>query len=128
MLTHISKLDTTTEFSTPERCSITELKDAPDEEVSIARARVAPGIRTVLHSLKDVDERYIVIAGRGVMEAGDLREEVGPGSVVFIPRDVPQRIENVGEVDLIFLCVNSPPFKPECYTDLETGKAMPSRP
>ena len=46
-----------TEFETPERCSILEIANDPDDDVSISRARVRPGITTQWHRLAATDER-----------------------------------------------------------------------
>jgi mannose-6-phosphate isomerase-like protein (cupin superfamily) len=67
-------------------------------------------------------ERYLILQGRGRMQVGDLMpSEVGPGDAVFIPADVPQRIANLGDDDLIFIAVCTPRFVPGCYEDLETA-------
>jgi len=116
----IVRPDPASEFSTEERCSILESwNDASDDAVSIARARVAPGVTTALHRV-DVAERYVILEGRGVAHVGDLAPtEVGPGDVVLIPAGVPQRIANVGPTDLLFYCVCTPRFRPEGYESLE---------
>ncbi|HAJ27761.1 MAG TPA: cupin domain-containing protein [Syntrophus sp. (in: bacteria)] len=105
------------EFFTEEGCFILEIWNAPeDEEVSIARARVRPGITTVFHRLKGTVERYVIMEGTGLVEVGDLPPtEVVPGDVVIIPRNTPQRITNTGDGDLIFLCICTPRFVPEEY-------------
>jgi mannose-6-phosphate isomerase-like protein (cupin superfamily) len=107
------------EFATPERCSILETwNDESDHGVSITRARVEPGVTTQLHSL-DVDERYLVVSGVGVVSVGDLAPaRVKPGDAVVIPAGEAQRIENTGNEDLIFYCICTPPFRPEGYTAL----------
>jgi mannose-6-phosphate isomerase-like protein (cupin superfamily) len=112
--------DPAEEFSTRERCSILESwNDDSDGGVSIARARVEPGVTTQLHTVA-VDERYVVVEGRGVVSIGDLPdEEVEPGDVVVIPAGTPQRITNTGTADLVFYCVCSPRFTSEAYTTLE---------
>src|SRR6187399_1586469 len=93
------------EVYTSEGCYITELCNSPlDNEASIARARVAPGVTTRWHRLTGISERYVILEGRGLMEVGDLPPtEVGPGDVVLIPPLCRQRITNIGEGDLIFL-------------------------
>src|SRR5215813_8919776 len=120
MRAHVVKPDVSTEFSTAERVWILESWNvAEDTDVSIARARVEPGVTTQLHRV-DVDERYLVIEGRGVVHVGDEPEtEVGPGDVVVIPRGTPQRIANAGEGDLLFYCICSPRFKADGYESLE---------
>jgi mannose-6-phosphate isomerase-like protein (cupin superfamily) len=112
--------DPSAEFPTDERCSILESwNDDSDPTVSIARARVEPGVATQPHVV-DVDERYVIVEGRGVVTIGDLpAEEVHPGDVVVIPAGTPQRIENTGPGDLVFYCVCSPRFTSEGYTALE---------
>ena len=108
------------EFETAERCSILEVSNDPDDtEVSIARARVAPGITTEWHKLKDTAERYLIISGKGRVEVGTLEPtDVREGDVVRIPADTRQRITNTGEVDLIFYAICSPRFNAECYQAL----------
>ena len=108
------------ESVTEERCAILECWNTRDDPyVSIARARVAPGATTELHSL-DVDERYLVIEGSGIARVGPLKaEEVGPGDVVVIPARTPQQVTNAGDDDLVFYCVCSPRFRPEGYRSLE---------
>lgn len=111
------------EYYTPERCHILEiLSDESDEEASIARARVEPGITTAWHSLTGVRERYLIESGVGEVEVGDTPATiVRPGDVVSIPADVRQHITNTGDADLIFLCICTPRFQPELYVDLEGG-------
>ena len=108
------------EFWTSERCFITELLNEHDyPEVSITRCRVEPGVTTQNHSLS-VHEIYVIEAGYGLMMLGeDAPFDVGPGSVVTIPKHTAQSIRNTGEKDLIFLCVCAPHFSQECYTSLE---------
>lgn len=117
----IVNYDETTEFSTPERCHIVEISNIPDDEaVSIARARVEPGVTTAWHRLNGVAERYIIVSGTGQVEIGDLGPtEVVAGDVVIIPPDMRQRITNTGEVDLVFYAVCSPRFTSACYVSLE---------
>lgn len=120
MYSAISHPNPEAEFKTPERCAIIETwNDSADSAVSIARARVEPGITTQLHRL-DIDERYLIVQGRGVARIGDLEPaDVGPGDVVVIPAGTPQQISNSGDYDLLFYCICSPRFRPEGYESLE---------
>ena len=104
-----------------EGCFITEWwNTSADETVSVARARVEPGVTTRWHRLRGVTERYVILEGRGRVEVGDLPpEDVGPGAVVLIPPGVRQRITNTGEADLLFLAVCTPRFTRAVYQDLE---------
>lgn len=122
----IHSFDPAAEYDTPERCYINELTNTPDDPgVSIARARVAPGVTTRWHRLRDTTERYVITEGQGRVEVGGLpATEVGVGDVVRIPPDCPQRIANTGATDLVFLAVCTPRFLPEAYEDIEDELAQ----
>ncbi len=113
--------DPGSEYSTPECCAILESWNRPeDAPVSISRARVAPGVSTRPHRLRGVVERYVIVEGQGAVTLGDDPvQAVGPGDVVVIPAGVPQSIRNAGEIDLVFYCVCTPRFTPECYESLD---------
>lgn len=110
-----------TEFETAERCFIIELlNDESSPRLSIARARVEPGVTTAWHKLIGTAERYLIVSGTGRMELeGSDPAEVGAGDVVSIPEEIPQRITNTGPEDLIFFAVCTPRFTPACYVGLE---------
>ena len=111
------------EYFFEEGCYITELSNTlEDSELSIAKARVKPGETTRWHKLALSSERYLILSGVGVVEIGDLPPStVNPGDVVIIPTQVPQRISNKGQVDLIFIALCTPRFNPYNYVDIEPG-------
>jgi mannose-6-phosphate isomerase-like protein (cupin superfamily) len=117
----IRRLNLNEEFRTPEGCFIIEVSNTPDDPgASIARARVEPGVTTRWHRLVDTMERYIILDGRGRMEVGNLpAQQVNPGDVVLIPPLCRQRITNIGQQDLIFLAICTPPFRNEVYEDID---------
>lgn len=109
------------EYYSAERCHILELSNTPeDAEASIARARVAPEVTTRWHRLLGTTERYVILEGNGRVEVGDrAAQDVSAGDVVIIPPLCPQRITNTGQVDLIFLAICTPRFRPAVYEDIE---------
>lgn len=109
------------EVLTEERCHILELSNSADDpQMSIARARVEPGVSTRWHRVAGTLERYVILDGVGRMEIGDYpAQEVQAGDVVMIPPSVRQRITNVGADDLVFLAICTPRFTPEAYEDAE---------
>lgn len=109
------------EFFTHEKCYITELSNTPDDPgVSIARARVEPGVTTRWHRLTGTVERYYIINGRGRVEVGNLPpQEINTGDIVLIPSMCRQRITNIGTEDLIFLAICTPRFSNDVYEDIE---------
>ena len=123
----ISHTELDQEFWTDERCHIIEIANSDnDPDVSIARARVEPGVTTAWHLLHGITERYYILEGEGVVEVGELDPEpVSAGSTVIIPSHVRQRITNSGTADLIFLAICSPRFVVDAYqelTELEAEK------
>jgi mannose-6-phosphate isomerase-like protein (cupin superfamily) len=119
----VRRIEPEREYFTAEQCHILELSNSQsDAAVSIARARVAPGVTTHWHRLVGIAERYVILEGEGSVEVGDRAAEiVKPGDVVLIPPERRQRIRNVGESDLVFLAICSPRFVDGAYEDLESS-------
>lgn len=120
-------MDPAAEYFFAEGCHINELSNTEaDSAVSVARARVAPGVTTRWHRLVDTTERYVLLSGQGRVEVGDLPPRaVGPGDVVLIPPGCRQRITCLGEEELVFLAICTPRFRPEAYEDMEDGDPAP---
>jgi mannose-6-phosphate isomerase-like protein (cupin superfamily) len=117
----IVKANSLNESSTAERCFIAE--NYSSKGISVACARVQPGVTTVAHHLNGVDEIYLVTSGQGKVTVGDLEPaEVGVGDVVVIPAGTSQRITNIGKADLVFYCICTPKFTINCYCDEEADK------
>ena len=116
--------DSLKEFWTPERCFISELQNqSDDEKVSIALAKVEEGIETQLHYLKGIDERYLIVSGKGRVEIEGMPSTiVGKGDLVSIPSGKTQKIKNIGKTDLLFYCICTPKFVPSCYFNTEKNE------
>lgn len=107
-----------TEFHTSEQCHIIEIINRADHpDISLAQARVEPGVITRWHTV-EAREIYYILSGEGRAEVGQKAWPVGPGDAVSIPPQVRQRITNTGTEDLVFLCVCTPRFMPEGYKEL----------
>ncbi len=121
MRTEIKRAIENEEYLTEEKCHILEVaNDSGDELMSIARARVEPGLTTAWHRLRQTHERYLIVSGTGLVEIENLSPtQVNSGDVVRIPAGTAQRITNTGSVDLVFFAVCTPPFAPGCYISLE---------
>lgn len=113
--------DEGSEYLTDERCHILELSNSEDDAaVSVARARVAPGVTTKKHCVKGTEERYVIVRGCGEIHIAGLHDlSVVAGDVVVIPAGVAQSISNIGADDLVFLCVCTPRFEWDNYHALE---------
>lgn len=117
----ILKSEETDEYFTAEGCHILEMSNsAADEALSVARARVEPGMTTRVHRLAGTAERYVILSGKGRVELGELPPaSVAAGDVVLIPPAVNQRITNTGEEDLVFLALCTPRFRQQNYQDTQ---------
>jgi mannose-6-phosphate isomerase-like protein (cupin superfamily) len=120
----ISKFKPQTEFYTDEQVHIVEIHNTDDDEgCSIIRARVAPGVTTLLHAVRDTIERYVILDGDSTVEIeGGPPIALRPLDVVTIPAGASQRITNTGSTELLFLCVCTPRFRQEAYTDLSGNR------
>jgi len=116
----ISDLREADEHFIDEGCFIIELANSEnDPQLSIARARVIPGVTTRWHRLRGVTERYLILQGKGLVEVGDAPpRKVVAGDAVFISPGVRQRITNTGDDDLVFLALCTPRFTEACYEAL----------
>ena len=95
-----------------------------DSAVSIARARVEPGVTTKAHHLDGIQEIYLIVKGKGRVDIEGLKSaEVVEGDIVVIPSGKSQQITNVGKTDLIFYCVCTPSFMQDRYFEEKTGKS-----
>lgn len=125
MQPEIRPYDPAAEYFIDEQCHVNELSNtAADAAVSIARARVPVGVTTRWHRLRGIAERYVLLAGEGSVEVGELpARQVRPGDVVLIPPLCRQRIRNTGSEDLVFLAICSPRFVPAAYEDCEAAQS-----
>ena len=92
----LSRVPECREYFFDEGCFILELSNtADDPDVSIARARVEPGVTTKLHRLTQTTERYVILQGEGSVEIdGQAAMAVTRGDVIRIPPGASQRISN----------------------------------
>ena len=116
----IRKKNPLKEFWTEERCYITELLNDPQSpNISIALARVEIDTTTQLHSLRGVQETYVIKKGLGLLEIDDEQISVKENDTILIEANRSQRITNVGNCDLEFYCICIPRFYTDCYINLE---------
>ena len=77
------------EYFFNEGCYILEIcNDTTQPDLSIARARVKPGVETRLHKLKNTVERYVIISGQGIATINGVEYHIKENDVVLIGRDV----------------------------------------
>lgn len=90
---------------------------------SLAQAVLPPGRTSLHHSLKTT-EVYYILQGQGVMHINDETAHVSPGQAIYIPPQAVQYIENIGDIDLVFLCIVDPAWRQEHEIIIETVPAL----
>lgn len=85
---------------------------------SLAHGIIKPGARSKRHRLAS-SEVYYFLAGRGRFWIGKESAEVEAGSVVYVPPQGEQWVENTRTANLEFLCLVDPAWKPEDETVTE---------
>ncbi|KPL02676.1 MAG: mannose-6-phosphate isomerase [candidate division Zixibacteria bacterium SM23_73_2] len=97
---------------------INPLKDKITTRYSLAHAKLKPNQISLNHRLRS-SEVYYILKGKGEMFIDNERKEVFAGQVIYIPPNSIQRIRNIGEGDLEFLCIVDPAWRPEDEEVLE---------
>lgn len=82
---------------------------------SMVQCTIEPGKSSKPHKLKS-SEVYFILKGRGVLHTDDESSEIIENQAAYIPPLSRQFIENIGNVDLEFLCIVEPAWKQEDET------------
>ena len=83
------------------------------KNVAITWVEGESGSMQAVHEHPESEQVYVIVRGTGEMQVGDETEEVGEGTLVFIPPGAGHAIRNTGEGPLVFVSATSPPFDPE---------------
>lgn len=82
---------------------------------SLAHAKLKPGTQSYPHRLT-TSEVYYILEGTGRMHIDAETQDVRPHQAIYIPPNSRQFIENIGNNDLIFLCIVDPAWRKEDET------------
>jgi len=63
------------------------------------------------HAHPHSEQAYVIVAGRGLMHVAGEEKEVGPGTLVFVPKGALHSIRNVGTEKLVYVSATAPPFE-----------------
>jgi mannose-6-phosphate isomerase-like protein (cupin superfamily) len=80
------------------------------KNLAITLVQGAPGSMQAVHGHPDNEQIYVIVRGRGVMQVADEMQEVGEGTLVYIPPGAAHAIKNMSEEPLVFVSATSPPF------------------
>ena len=68
------------------------------------------GSEQAVHAHPANEQVFVIVRGRGIMKVGDDEEEVGPGTMIFVPPSTGHAIRNTGAEPLVYVSATSPPF------------------
>lgn len=113
---YIKKISEAETFIAGDNTLLKELLNPADKlaqvRYSLAHAVVKPGQTTLPHRLKS-SETYYILSGEGELNIDNEKQKIGADMLVYIPPMAKQSITNIGENDLIFLCICDPAWKKE---------------
>lgn len=118
----IARLNDCPEFLAGDHTVLRELlhpaKASATVGYSLAHGTLKPKTRSKRHRLAS-SEVYYFLAGEGRFWIGDESATVTPGTVVYVPPNGVQWVENTGSAMLEFLCLVDPAWKPKDEAVLE---------
>lgn len=106
-------------FITLDGSEIRELmahRNSPIKNQSLAEATVPVGGVTQEHTHKKTEEIYYILQGKGKMRIENETRDVVVGDAIAILPGQRHKIQNTGDVPLVFLCCCAP-----CYEHEDTA-------
>ena len=79
---------------------------------SIAHCTINPGKTSKPHTMK-TSEVYYILEGKGIIHVNEEQKQVTKDESVFVVPNSRQYLENIGEIDLVALCIVDPAWKQE---------------
>ena len=87
--------------------------DGVDVQYSLAHAIVEVGKSSEPHILHQSSELYVILEGESILHVGEEAEILRGGDAALVPAGALQWIENIGNVNLKFYVIVSPPWRAE---------------
>jgi mannose-6-phosphate isomerase-like protein (cupin superfamily) len=84
--------------------------DAGSENLSVTWVEGEPESEQERHAHADSEQVYVIVQGKGLMHVAGEEEEVGPGTLVFVPKGALHSIRNLDTEKLVYVSATSPPF------------------
>ncbi|TRO54364.1 cupin domain-containing protein [Candidatus Bathyarchaeota archaeon] len=72
-----------------------------------ARVTLKPGETNNLHTHKDAEQVYFVMAGEGIAQVGEEKQYVTAGDAIFLPANVPHGFFNTGKNTAVVLMIGA---------------------
>jgi mannose-6-phosphate isomerase-like protein (cupin superfamily) len=85
---------------------------------SIAQFTLEPNTRSRVHKIRSA-EIYYILQGEAILTVDNNQHRIKKDDSVYVPPMSEQHIENIGKMDLQFLCIVEPAWKSEDEIILE---------
>jgi len=95
-------------FITKDKSQIREFYSS--EKMSVAEAVVGIGEKTEYHIHKTSEEVYYILDGKGLININGEEIKVSKDQAIIILPNEKHMINNIGDNQLRFLCICSPPY------------------
>jgi len=79
------------------------------QNLAVTWVDCAPGSEQRLHA-EAQEQVYVIVSGTGLMRVAGEEQEVGAGTLVYVPPGNPHAIRNTGGETLTYVSATAPPF------------------
>jgi mannose-6-phosphate isomerase-like protein (cupin superfamily) len=79
--------------------------------MSVTWVDCAPSSEQRLHAHPAQEQVYIIVRGVGLMKVAGEEQEVGAGTLVYVPPGSEHAIRNTGTETLTYVSATAPPFE-----------------
>jgi mannose-6-phosphate isomerase-like protein (cupin superfamily) len=81
------------------------------ENLAVTWVSGAAGSQQPLHAHPHSEQIYVIVSGRGHMIVAGQEQDLGAGTLVFIPAGAEHAIHNPGPDELVYISATAPPFE-----------------
>jgi len=74
---------------------------------NFARITILPGGTNQMHVHENIEQVYIVLKGKGIVQVGNEKADVKAGDAVFLPAKVPHGFVNTGDKPAMLLLIGT---------------------
>lgn len=104
----VVKTEKAQKVETPHEVEVKRLFESG--HVQVMHVTLKPGEELKRH-VTPVDALIYVLKGKGIVEVGGGREEIKKDELVYLPKDIPHRVINSGNITMRFLVIKTPKQK-----------------
>lgn len=115
MTTQPKKIPHITNFQEAPQCKLQGvdfrvlLPREKSEAMEVLLEKFPKGLSFPIHQHKECEQFYVILEGRAEVNTADKAQRVGPGSVVYIPRNTDHSVSNIGDGELVYVVFETYP-------------------